>query len=100
MSVANTSASLTTQRRRQVALFAWRRSDQYSYNPQTNKTEQAPSHGSQGTGPTRGVSLSAFVGAQLVGQTATAANPCGCGPNTTYQGYVKQAPALCENIHP
>jgi len=98
MSVTNTSASLTTHRRRQIALYAWRNADQYSYNPLTKKAEQAPSQGSQGTGPSRGVALSAFVGAQLVGQTAT--QPCGCGPNTTYQGYVKQAPATCENINP
>lgn len=100
MGVTNTSASLTTYRRRQIALYAWRNNDQYSYNPQTRKAEQAPSHGSQGTGPSRGVSLNALVGAQLVGQTASPADPCGCDSNTTYQGYVKQAPATCVNIHP
>ena len=97
MSVTNTSASLSTARRRQLVLYSWRAADQYSYNPLTQKAEQAPSHGNQGTGPSRGVSLAAHVGAQLVGQTSTG---CGCDGSTTLQGYVKQAPALCNNIHP
>jgi hypothetical protein len=99
MSVTNTSASLSTARRRQLVLYSWRAADQYSYNPLTKKAEQAPSHGNQGTGPSRGVSLAAYVGAQLVGQTQTGSD-CSCGPNTTLQGYVKQAPALCNNINP
>ena len=97
MSVTNTSASLSTARRRQLVLYSWRAADQYSYNPQTKKTEQSPSHGNQGTGPSRGVSLAAHLGAQLVGQTGAG---CGCDGNTTVQGYVKQAPALCNNVNP
>ena len=96
MSVANTSASLSTARRRQLALYSWRAANQYSYNPLTQKAEQAPSHGNQGTGPSRGVSLAAHIGAQLVGQTS---GSCACSGRTTLQGYVKQSPALCNNIH-
>jgi hypothetical protein len=89
-------ASLSTARRRQLALFTWRNTDQYSYNPQTQKAEQAPSHGWKGTGPSRDVSLDAQLGAMLIGQTANAAQvngQCGCSTTVTLQGYDKKSPA-------
>ena len=94
MSVTNTSASLSTYRKRQLANYGWRLADQYSYNPQTVKAEQAPSHGAQGTGPSNGVKFQAYIGAQLTGQTS-GGGACGCVPANTLQGYVKQSPANC-----
>lgn len=86
-------ASLTTARRRQLALFAWRNADQFSYNPQSQNSEQAPSNGWRGTGPTRDVPLAAYVGAQLVGQSVQPVNGvCGCSSAVTLQGFVKQEP--------
>lgn len=90
-------ASLTTARRRQLALYAWRNSNQYSYNPQTQNSEQAPSHGNRGTGPTGEVPIDASLGARLVGQAfpnRPSGNTCPCAtPNAvTLQGYVKQEP--------
>jgi hypothetical protein len=86
-------ASLTTARRRQLTLFSWRNADQYSYNPQTQKTEQAPSGGNKGTGPSAEVSLDAFIGAQLIGQKVQPVNGvCGCSSEVTLQGYVRQEP--------
>jgi hypothetical protein len=99
MSVTNTSASLTTYRRRQLALYGWRQADNYSGGaPVTNKQEQAPSYGYQAAGPMAGVPLNAYIGAQLAGQTN--GGVCGCSSSTTLQGYVKQAPALCSNVNP
>lgn len=91
-----TDASLTTARRRQLALYSWRAADQYSYNPQTLKREQGPAQGSKGTGPTRDASLGAALGAALVGQaTQPTSESCNCStPNlVTLQGFVKQTPA-------
>ena len=97
MSTTVRDASLTTARRRQLALFAWRTADQYSYNPQTQIREQAPSQGNRGTGPTGDVPLNASIGAKLVGQAwpnQPSGNTCPCAvPNAvTLQGYVKQEP--------
>jgi hypothetical protein len=91
-----TGASLSTDRRRQLALFAWRSGDQYSYNPQTRKLEQRPSSGNQNCGPSANVSLDAKIGGFLVGQQAGAGNgTCDCTTAVTLQGYVKQSPARC-----
>jgi hypothetical protein len=91
-----TGASLSTDRRRQLALFAWRSADQYSYNPQTRVMEQRPSSGNQNTGFSATVPLNAKIGAQLVGQQAGAGNgTCACTTAVTLQGYVKQSPANC-----
>jgi hypothetical protein len=91
-----TGASLSTERRRQLALFAWRSADQYSYNPQTRVLEQRPSYGNQNCGSSATVPLNAKVGAQLVGQQAGAGNgTCACTTNVLLQGYVKQSPASC-----
>ena len=89
MGVTNRDASLTTARKRQVALYGWRIETKYPAAPTTVKKEQVPSSGSKGTGPTGDVPVAAFVGAQVVGQTAGA---CPCG-QFTYQGYDKKSPA-------
>lgn len=84
--VTNRDASLTTARRRQIALYSWRQ------NPQTNKTEQRPSYGSRQTGPTGDVPVQAYVGAQLVGQaytTGEAVATCGCPSGVSLAGYSK-----------
>ena len=83
-----TDASLTTARRRQLTLFGWRKLDQYPENPQTKKTEQAPSRGFKATGPTSDVPLNAYVGAQVAGQSGA----CACTSAVTLQGYVKSSP--------
>lgn len=91
-----TGASLSVERRRQLALFAWRQGDQYSYNPQTRIAEQRPSMGSQNCGPSGSVVLGQRLGGQLIGQQAGAGNgTCACTTAVTLQGYVKQSPAMC-----
>jgi len=97
MSTTVRDASLTTARRRQLALWSWRNADQYSYNPQTQKREQAPSNGARATGPSAEVPLDASIGARLVGQAwpnQPSGNTCPCAtPNAVIlQGYVKQEP--------
>jgi hypothetical protein len=90
--VTNRDASLTTARRRQLALYSWRKDGQYPQNPQTNKTEQRPSYGSRQTGPTGDVPVQAYVGAQLVGQayaTGEAVATCGCPSGVSLAGYSK-----------
>ena len=94
MSSTNFDASLTTARRRQLALYAWRKEEQYPQNPRSLHTEQRPSYGSRGVGSTMDVPVNAYVGAQLVGQ-APSTNPsseCGCSSGVTLQGDVKNAP--------
>jgi hypothetical protein len=90
MSSSIRDASLTTARRRQLALYAWRNSDQYSYNPQTLKREQTVGSGNQ-SGPSGEVATQAFVGAQLAGQAGDL-GPCGCSSNVTLRGYAKNEP--------
>lgn len=91
-----TDASLTTARRRQLTLFSWRNGQQYSYNPRTQKNEQAASGGSKGTGPTLDVVVAAKVGGALIGQEAPSnSQQCPCDSSVTLQGYVKQSPAQC-----
>jgi len=100
MPTTNRDASLSTARRRQLALYTWRNTEQYSYNPQTQKSEQAPSHGWKGTGPSRDVSLEAQLGAMLIGQTTNAAQAngqCGCSTTVTLQGFDKKSPACGNN---
>ncbi len=82
-------ASLTTARRKQLALYSWRQNDQYSQNPQSVRPEQGGSK-EQAGGPTSTVPVNAYLGAQLVGQTAGA---CPCSPAVTLQGYDKKSPA-------
>jgi len=88
MPVTDTSASLTTARRRQLALFGWRNGKPVG----SIVKEQNSSYGFQGTGPSDSVPLNVFVGAQLVGQMV---DTCACSPRVTTEGYVKKAPAQC-----
>ena len=88
MSCAIRDASLTTARRRQLALYAWRNSDQYPQNPQTVYPEQRNGNGAKQSGPESGVGVQAYVGAQLVGQAGDV-GPCGCSSNVTLRGYSK-----------
>ena len=90
----NRDASLTTARRRQLALYSWRLSDNYSGNPVTNKSEQRPSYGNRQSGATSDVPVQSYIGAQLVGQapgaTTDASTGCGCAStNVTLAGYSK-----------
>ena len=107
MPTTNFDASLTTARRRQLANYGWRLNDQYSYNPQTLNPEQAPSHGSRGTGPSSEVPLSAMLGAMLAGQpnanvnpsaTATCNTTGGCSASVTLQGFVRKSPANSRSL--
>jgi hypothetical protein len=84
MSTTIRDASLTTARRRQLALYGWRNSQAAT----SVKREQAFS-GSPAGGPTAEVPLERFVGAQLVGQTA---GSCACSPAVTLAGYSKNSP--------
>ena len=84
MSTTIRDASLTTSRRRQLALYA-------SRNVESMIVEQAPSMGNQGTGPSAEVPTNVRLGALLIAQTAVGA--CGCSPLTTVQGYDKKSPA-------
>ena len=94
-----TGASLSTDRRRQLALFAWRTGNQTSENPLTLKSEQRPSFGNKDCGSSASVYLAQKVGGQLVGQQAGAGNgTCGCTGEVTLQGYVRQSPAQCSGL--
>ena len=84
MSTTIRDASLTTARRRQLALYAYRQVESIG-------AEQAPSMGNRGTGPSAEVPTSVRLGAQLIGQTSQGV--CGCSTSTTVQGYDKKSPA-------
>jgi hypothetical protein len=107
MPTTDFSASLTTARRKQLALFSWRQNDQYSYNPQTKNAEQAPSHGSRGTGPSGQTYTDIIQGGFLIGQTNSNANPgatpacnttSGCSASVTLQGFVRNSPANANSL--
>ena len=83
MSTTNRDASLTTARRRQLALFGWRTNGGTGL-----KSEQAATNGRQGVGPTGDVPVAVRLGAQLAGQSGV----CECSPAITLQGYDKHAP--------
>jgi hypothetical protein len=93
MGVTNRDASLTTARRKQLALYAWRSANQYPQNPQSVRPEQADSKGFNNTGPTSQVSTNAYIGAQLIGQST--GGVCACSGSVTLQGYDKKSPASC-----
>jgi len=75
-------ASLTTARRRQLALYTWRS------NNQTLRAEQRASNGNKGYGFTADVAVAALIGAQLIGQSGS----CACSTAVTLQGYDKKSP--------
>ncbi len=95
MSTANRDASLTTARRRQLATFVWRKTEQYPENPLTVVGEQRPSYGFKGLGPTAQVPLDAKLGAALIGQQAGANGTCECNADFTFRGYDKRSPGGC-----
>jgi hypothetical protein len=92
MPTANRDASLTTARRRQLATFVWRKSDQYPENPQSVVAEQRPSYGFKGLGPTGQVPLDASLGGALIGQQVGANNTCACNTAFSFAGYDKKSP--------
>jgi hypothetical protein len=83
MGVTNRDASVTTTRRKQLALYSWRLNNQYSQNPQSIYPETSNRSDAE-------VGVGAYLGAQLVGQTAGA---CPCSPAVTLQGYDKKSPS-------
>jgi hypothetical protein len=87
MPTAFRDASLTTARRRQLAIFVWRKTNQYPENPQTVLAEQHPSYG-----PTGEVPMAAKLGAALIGQQVGANGTCECNTNFTLAGYDKKSP--------
>ena len=93
MSTTVRDASLTTARRRQIALYGWRHGVGLYANPTTVKFEQAQSN-SQGNGPSSEVNLAVIQGAQLQGQTPGA---CPCGP-ASLAGDAKVSPANCNPL--
>jgi hypothetical protein len=95
MGVTNRDASLTTARRKQIALYSWR------LDNNTNRAEQRASYGSRGTGATDDVPYQAYIGAQLVGQ-APLASAATCGFQTTgvtLAGYSKNGYADTATQH-
>ena len=88
MSCSIRDASLTTARRRQLALYAWRKGESYPENPQSLNKEQRASYGFRQVGSTGDVPVEAYVGAQLVGQARPVAGQtsCGCNTNVTLNG--------------
>jgi hypothetical protein len=92
MPTAIRDASLTTARRRQLATFTWRKSDQYPENPQTVISEQRPSYGNKGLGPTGQVPVDAKLGGALIGQQVGADGTCTCNTNFSLAGYDKKSP--------
>jgi len=92
MPTAIRDASLTTARRRQLTSFVWRKTEQYPENPQSVVTEQRPSYGSKGTGPSAQVPLDAKLGAALIGQQVGADGTCACNSEFTLAGYDKKSP--------
>jgi hypothetical protein len=105
MPTTDFSASLTTARRRQLALYAWRLNDNYPQNPTGYISEQAPSSGWRGTGPSGDVPTAVRQGAILAGQPNNNVFPgvaAGCPNGTcaanqslpvTLQGFVRNSPA-------
>jgi hypothetical protein len=84
MPTANRDASLTTARRRQLALFGWRTNGSTGV-----KNEQAATNGKLGVGPTGDVTVAVHLGAQLAGRSGV----CECSPAISLQGYDKHPPA-------
>jgi len=107
MPTTNFDASLTTARRKQLALYGWRLNDQYSYNPVTLNAEQAPSAGARGTGPSGQTYTDVIQGALLTGQPNNNVNPgvtnsvcptTGCSATITLQGFVRNSPANSRSL--
>jgi hypothetical protein len=89
MPTAIRDASLTTARRRQLATFVWRQADESS---QSVVSEQRPSNGFRGYGPTGQVPVDVKLGAALIGQQVGADGTCACNTQFTFAGYDKKSP--------
>ncbi len=83
MSTTVRDSSLTTSRRRQLALYGFHVVDKASVNV---IPEQAPSSGWRGTGPSADVVTAVTLGGYLVGQSAAS---CVCDSSVTLAGYSK-----------
>lgn len=92
MPTAFRDASLTTARRRQLATFVWRKTDQLPENSQYVVGEQRPSYGFQGYGPTGQIPVDSKLGAALIGQQVGANGTCACNTTFTLAGYDKKSP--------
>jgi len=83
MSTTIRDSSLTTARRRQLALYGYHVADNALALP---IPEQAPSSGWQGTGPSADVVTAKTLGGFLVGQSSAS---CVCDSSVTLAGYSK-----------
>jgi hypothetical protein len=87
MSTTIRDSSLTTARRRQLALFGFRQDG-------STAPEQAPSNGNKGTGPSADVGVAVLLGKLLVSQSMPPSGElsngvCSCAPSITLAGYSK-----------
>lgn len=100
MPTTNLDASLSTYRRRNLALFTWRFADGYPAGPfQSIRPEQASGNGFRQSGPSAFIPLEVKLGAQLTGQLQAQPNTtCQCNGLVTLQGYVKNSPATCSGL--
>ena len=83
MSTTIRDSSLTTSRRRQLALYGYHVANN---NLPLPVPEQAPSGGNRGTGPTSDVVTGVTLGGYLVGQSSAS---CVCDSSVTLAGYSK-----------
>lgn len=89
MSTTIRDASLTTLRRRELALYGARQAIQSTY---TTHKEQRPSYGWKGTGVTAEVPQRVNGAEVLIGQYNT---NCACTPRVTTLGFSRISPAVC-----
>jgi len=87
MGVTITDASLSTARRRQLCLYAWRTGTGYPTAPTTAKKEQSYGNGGKGVGPSAEVPLNVRVGCLVATQ------------NNGLQGSVRKSPAECSGVN-
>ena len=89
MGVTITDASLSTARRRQLCLYAWRTGTGYPTNPSQfgAKKEQAYGNGFKASGPSAEVPLNVKVGCLVSAQ------------NNGLAGFVRKSPAVCSDAN-
>jgi len=86
MGVTITDASLSTARRRQLCLYAWRTGTGYP-NGYGVKKEQADGNGFKASGPSAEVPLNVRVGCLVSAQ------------NNGLAGFVRKSPAVCSQAN-
>ena len=92
MPVGVQDASLTTARRRQLALFTF--TQDLAANPSSLHRVQGPPNGAKLSGSSGDVLTNITVGGQLVGQQAGAGQgTCGCSSDVLLAGFRKNSPA-------